>query len=122
MATLERPPTNTMMKVSVAAGATFTSLRIRAAIRPASSATPTPIMATNTTATTVKPAKFPTNDEKRNRIPSLAEEALGLGGLRDDLDVVVEVLLTLRQHDLGSDRPAEVLLLGHQIGGCSATS
>ena len=70
MATLERPPTNTMMKVSVAAGATFTSLRISAAIRPASSATPTPIMATNTTATTVKPAKLPTNDEKRNRIPS----------------------------------------------------
>ena len=60
-----------MMNVSVAAGATLTSLRMRAAMRPASSATPTPIMATNTTDTTVKPAKLFTNDEKRNRIPSV---------------------------------------------------
>lgn len=41
-----------------------------AAIRPACSATPTPIIATNVTATTEKPAKLFTNDEKMNRMPS----------------------------------------------------
>ena len=51
-------------------GATFTSLRMSAAISPAFSATPTPAIATNVTATTAKPAKLLTNDEKMNRMPS----------------------------------------------------
>ena len=38
-------------------------------------------MATNTTETTVKPAKLLTNDEKMKRIPSVAQQALDLGGL-----------------------------------------
>ena len=58
-----------MMKVSSRRGATLTSLRISAAIRPASSATPTPIIATKMTATTLKPAKLLTNDEKMKRMP-----------------------------------------------------
>ena len=66
----DSPPTNTMMNASVAGGAAFTSLRISAAIIPASSATPTPIIATKTTATTVKLAKLLTNDENRKRMPS----------------------------------------------------
>ena len=41
-----------------------------APIRPAASATPAPIIATNITATTPKPAKFATNDVKMNRMPS----------------------------------------------------
>ncbi len=60
-----------MMNAIARAGATLTSLRIRAAIRPAFSATPTPIMATKITATTLKLAKFCTNDVKMNRIPSM---------------------------------------------------
>ena len=68
---LDSPPTNTMMNASVAGGAALTSLRISAAIIPASSATPTPIIATKTTATTLKLAKLLTNDENRKRIPSV---------------------------------------------------
>ena len=52
------PPSSTMMKVIAPAGATWTILRIRAAISPASSATPTPIIATRMTATTPKSLKF----------------------------------------------------------------
>ncbi len=39
-------------------------------MRPAASATPTPIMAMKTTATTLNPAKLSTKDEKRKAIPS----------------------------------------------------
>ena len=59
------------MNVSALRGATLTSLRMRAAISPASSATPTPIIATKTTATTLNPAKLLTNDEKMKRTPSV---------------------------------------------------
>ena len=37
----------------------------------------------------MKPAKLLTNDEKRNRIPSVLEQALDLGGLLVDLEVVL---------------------------------
>ena len=48
-----------MMKVIAAArGDAATSFRMRARISPASSATPTPIMATKMTATTPKSLKF----------------------------------------------------------------
>jgi hypothetical protein len=46
-------------------------LRIRAPIIPAFSATPTPIIATNVTATTAKPAKLFTNDDSMKRMPSV---------------------------------------------------
>ena len=52
-------------------GATATSLRISAAISPACSATPTPAIATNVTATTANPAKLLTNDDSMNRMPSI---------------------------------------------------
>ena len=58
------------MKVIDPCGATFTILRISAAIRPASSATPTPIIATRMTATTPKSLKFWTAVVKMKRIPS----------------------------------------------------
>ncbi len=58
------------MNDSMPRGETATSLRIRAVIRPAPSATPAPSIATNVTATTPNPAKFATNDVKMNRIPS----------------------------------------------------
>ena len=58
------------MNVSEPPPATPTSLRMRAPISPAASATPTPIMAMNTTATTLNPAKLLTNDEKKNEMPS----------------------------------------------------
>ena len=51
-------PSSTMMKVIAPGGATCTILRISAAMRPASSATPTPIIATRMTATTPKSLKF----------------------------------------------------------------
>ena len=76
-----------MMKHNVAGGDTFTSLRMSAPMRPACSATPTPIMATKMTATTLKFAKFCTNEVKRNRMPSTVEEAFDLGGLGDDLEL-----------------------------------
>ena len=60
----------TMMNAISRSGATLTSLRISAAIRPAFSATPTPIMATKITATTLKLAKLVTNDEKMKRSPA----------------------------------------------------
>lgn len=66
---LESTPTKTMMKVSAERGATFTSFRISAPIRPDSSATPTPSMATKITATTLNPAKLSTSDVKRKRMP-----------------------------------------------------
>lgn len=47
-----------MMKVMALAGATCTILRMRAAMSPASSATPTPIIATRITATTPKSLTF----------------------------------------------------------------
>ena len=59
-----------MTKVSQAPGVTATSLRISAAIIPACSATPTPIMATKMVATTVKLAKLLTNEVKMKRMPS----------------------------------------------------
>ena len=63
------PPIKTMMKVIDHGGAADTSLRISAAMRPASSATPMPIIATRMTATTPKSLKFWTV-VKMSRIPS----------------------------------------------------
>ena len=60
-----------MIKVIAQGGATLTSLRISAAMSPASSATPTPIIATRITATTLKLAKFDTSDVNMNRMPSI---------------------------------------------------
>jgi hypothetical protein len=59
-----------MMNVSEAGGAILTILRIRAPISPASSASPTPIMATMITPTAEKSLKFCTKLVKMNRIPS----------------------------------------------------
>ena len=59
-----------MMNVIAPPGATCTILRISAAIRPASSATPTPIIATRITATTPKSLKFCTAVVKMWRMPS----------------------------------------------------
>jgi hypothetical protein len=67
---LDSTPMNTMMKVMPLGGDTLTSLRIRAFIRPADSATPTPIMAISATATTLKLAKLSTNELKMKRMPS----------------------------------------------------
>ena len=67
-------------------------------------------MATKTTATTLKLSKLVTNEEKRNRMPVGREQALDLGRLRDDLEVLVHVVLG-RDHDLGHDGPADLLLL-----------
>lgn len=58
------------MKVMALAGATWTILRMRAAMSPASSATPTPIIATRITATTPKSLKFWTTVVKICRMPS----------------------------------------------------
>jgi hypothetical protein len=58
------------MNANAPGGATFTILRINAAIIPACSATPTPAIATRVTATTPNPAKFATNVEKKKRNPS----------------------------------------------------
>jgi len=70
VATEDSTPTNTRMKVSHFGGAILTILRIRAPINPACSATPTPAIATSVTATTPKPAKLSTKDEKKKRAPS----------------------------------------------------
>ena len=75
-AMLEITPMNTMIQVSAHGGATFTSFRISAPIRPASSATPTPSIATRITATTLKPEKLLTNDVKRKRTPSTESRLL----------------------------------------------
>ena len=63
-------PTKTTIQVIAQAGATLTSFRISAPIRPDSSATPTPIMATRITATTLKLEKLLTREVNRNRMPS----------------------------------------------------
>ena len=62
-----------------------------AAISPASSATPTPIMATKITATTLKLAKLGTNDEKMKRSAVDREQALDLRRLGVDLRLLVGV-------------------------------
>ena len=62
LATLESTPSSTMMNAIARAGATFTSFRISAAISPAFSATPTPIIATKITATTLKFASLQSID------------------------------------------------------------
>ena len=54
-----------MMNVSVLFDETPTSLRISAAISPAASASPTPIITTRMIATAAKFLKFETNDVKR---------------------------------------------------------
>lgn len=69
-AMLDRMPSSTMMKVRLPGGATRTSLRIRAPIRPASSARPTPTIATRITATTPKLVKLVVADVKMNLMPS----------------------------------------------------
>lgn len=65
-ATLDRTPTRMMKNPTRRLGAERTSLRISAAISPAFSATPTPTIATNVTATTPNPAKLSTNDDSMN--------------------------------------------------------
>ena len=64
------------MKVSAHFGAAPTNLRISEPSRPDSSATPAPIIAMKVTATTPKPAKLLTKDEKMNRIPSIDSRLL----------------------------------------------
>jgi hypothetical protein len=64
-AMLEMIPSSTMMNVSVLPGETPTSLRMSAAIRPAASASPTPIITTSMIAIAEKFLKFETNDVKR---------------------------------------------------------
>ena len=59
-----------MMKVKIDFGAISTILRTSVAIRPDSSATPTPIMATMMTPTAPKFMKFGTIEVKRKRMPS----------------------------------------------------
>ena len=75
-----------------------------------SSATPTPIMATKMTATTLKLAKLVTNEEKMKRMPVDREQADDLGRLGVDLRLLVGVggrrHLGLRLH-----RAADVRLL-----------
>ncbi len=66
---LETIPISTMMKVSVAGGATATSFRTRAAMRPASSAKPTPIITTRMSVIAVNSWKFLVNEVKMKRIP-----------------------------------------------------
>ena len=66
----ESTPTMTIMKVKIDRGATATSLRTSAAMRPDSSAMPTPIIATRITPTPVKPRKLPTGLVSMKRIPS----------------------------------------------------
>ena len=58
------------MKVKIDRGAIATSLRTSVAIRPDSSARPTPIMATRITPTPVNPRKFATGEVSMKRIPS----------------------------------------------------
>ena len=69
-ATEEITPTSTSMKVSAQRGADRTRRRINEPSSPASSATPAPSIAMNTTATTLNSAKLLTNEEKMNRTPS----------------------------------------------------
>ena len=58
-------PSSTMMKVSVPLDETPTSLRISAPMRPAASASPTPIITTRMIVTAEKFLKLSTNDVKR---------------------------------------------------------
>ena len=59
-----------MMKVKIERGAISTILRTSVAIRPDSSATPTPIIATMITPTAPKPRKFGTIEATRKAMPS----------------------------------------------------
>ena len=59
-----------MNGVSVRSEEIATSLRISAPIRPAASATPTPIMTTSMIATAEKLRKLSTNEVNRKRTPS----------------------------------------------------
>ena len=63
-------PTMTIMKVKIDRGAIATSLRTSVAIRPDSSARPTPIIATRITPTPVKPRKLATGEVSMKRMPS----------------------------------------------------
>jgi hypothetical protein len=67
---LESRPSVTMMAVIAWRGATSTILRINAPIRPARSASPTPIMATTMIPTGPKLMKLGTADVQMKRIPS----------------------------------------------------
>ena len=58
------------MNASRGRGETLTSFRMRAPIRPATSATPAPIIAMNVMPTTLKPVKLATKDVKMKRMPS----------------------------------------------------
>ena len=67
-----------MMNVSVLREDTATSLRISAAISPAASARPTPIITTRMIATAAKLRKLSTNDVNRKRTPSTVSRPLTL--------------------------------------------
>ena len=71
VATEESTPTKMRIAAIQRRGATFTTRRIIAPMRPACSATPTPAIAISTTATTPNPAKLSTNEEKKKRAPSM---------------------------------------------------
>ena len=58
------------MNVMVLGGATRTTMRIRAPMRPASSARPTPTIATRMTPTAVKLMKLRTVEVNKKRMPS----------------------------------------------------
>jgi len=77
---LDTMPTKTRMYVRAQGGETTTSLRMSAFTRPASSATPTPTMATMMTPTALRFMKFCTTEVNMNRMPSsvsrLCTEAL----------------------------------------------
>ena len=60
-------------------GATFTSLRISASMRPLASATPTPSIATMMTPTALKSMKFLTTFSYMNRMPSADSRLCAVG-------------------------------------------
>ncbi len=72
------------MKVKIERGAIATSLRTSVAIRPDSSASPTPIIATRITPTPVKPRKFATGEVSMKRMPS-AESRLRTSVVRSTM-------------------------------------
>ena len=75
-----------MMNVMVCAGATATSRRMSAAIRPACSAMPTPTIATRMTPTTPNPLKLLTAEVNRKRMPS---------GESSDSTLIVSVVISM---------------------------
>jgi len=73
---LDTTPSVTTAAVTVERGATRTTRRIRAAIRPLRSARPMPIIATTMMPTGPKLTKFGTTDVITNRMPAGASRLL----------------------------------------------